>query len=73
MFKKPAQIEDDIEWLEGCLETAEQYQSDIFDVVSTVKQVPMLDHNRNYINAIKEKISSLQSDLVESKKYYDDE
>ena len=71
-FQKPEQIRDDIEWLEGAIETAEQYTQDIFDVVSTVGQVHMLEHNRQYIDAIKAKIAQLKKDLPESEAYYAD-
>jgi hypothetical protein len=68
-MRKSSDIESDIEWLEGALDTANVYQSDIFDVVSTVRQVPMLDHNRNYINAIEVKIKELRADLKEAKEW----
>ncbi|MGB0817831.1 MAG: hypothetical protein ACPGQQ_02905 [Candidatus Puniceispirillaceae bacterium] len=73
MFRRPAQIEDDIEWLEGAVETAEQYTQDIYDVVSTVRQVHMLEHNRAYIDAIKAKIEQLRADLKESKAFYSED
>lgn len=69
-FQKPETIKDDIEWLEDCVKTAEQYTQDIFDVVRTVGQVQMLDHNRNYIDSIKKKIEQLKKDLPESERYY---
>ena len=70
-MKKPSEIRNDIEWLEGAVETAQQYTQDIFDVVSTVGQVHMLEHNRRYITAIKLKIEQLKIELKESEEFYD--
>jgi len=63
-------ILDDIGFFELSLQDAEKYQDAIFDVVSTVGQVHMLEHNREYIAAIKLKIDQLKTELKESEKYY---
>jgi len=72
-MRQPKELQEDIEWLEGCVVIAEQYSQDIFDVVSTVKQVPMLEHNRNYITAIKAKIEALQADLKWAREYFNED
>lgn len=71
-MEKPQTIRDDIEFFEDALKVAEKYSNDIFDVVSSVKRVGMLDHNRDYINAIKAKIERLKEELKESESYYGD-
>ena len=73
MIRKSTHIEDDLDWLKGALDTAQVYQSDIFDVVSTVRQVQMLEHNQNYINSIKVKIAELEQEHVEALEYEADD
>jgi len=67
LMDRPEEILDKIDWLECALQKADDYHQHIFDVVSTVGQNQMLEHNQNYQEAIKGKIEQLKKSLPESR------